>query len=647
MKRFLAILLALTLALSLALPALAVEPAEGDESTASVPFDEDDSYLSEFDRGWDDGYKAAYDTGYAQGKADYDSGAPRNDPADPVVWDGETYQEGYDNGYIAGISGGYISGYLAQYDKGMEDGYDPAYESGYEAGVSDATAGTPVDPSGLMGPMGEDDDYSYECGLNDGKILGFQDGYSDGYYETAGRYYDDDIKIAEMGGIPGQVNVMFEGAMIQFPDQKPEIVSDRTMVPVRAVMESMGAKVDYDQAGKSVSITLNGAVVSFPIGSDSYTVTKEGRTTTEKMDCACYLKGDRTMVPVRFLSEASGFTVLWDSDTRTVVLVDAKGLITEIDAKFTIINDILAAQLSANQGKKLQTTTSFKLNATLYDDAGKPVSLPLSGKMITATDGTAWRMDLSLDVRSALLALVRSDLDLADTMTLDLRTALTADLSNLTATLLLDGSGKLYIHAPILLSLLADTRQGDNEWMELLDLNQFGVDMSQITNGSLTVGSVLMSALLQDETALEFQEALDISVPLLEQIYGDSVAKQNGSSYTWTLDLAGLLAASGLDQESLDAIAQTADLTATITMDKTGKYDISLDLALNLPSMEDEASTALPGSLRSAGTRKEGSLTFALEAKDLFSLDLTASDTTQEVSRLPELTLPAGAVVTE
>lgn len=43
---------------------------------------------------------------------------------------------------------------------------------------------------------------------------------------------------------PANVTVKVDGKVVDFPDQEPTIVSDRTLVPVRFIAESLGYSVD-------------------------------------------------------------------------------------------------------------------------------------------------------------------------------------------------------------------------------------------------------------------------------------------------------------------------------------------------------------------------------------------------------------------
>ncbi|MFM9414527.1 copper amine oxidase N-terminal domain-containing protein, partial [Peptococcus simiae] len=85
------------------------------------------------------------------------------------------------------------------------------------------------------------------------------------------------------------------------------IQSNRTFVPLRAVAEAFGAKVDFDQKDYRVTIRLDGNTIVMPIGNKNYTVNGQ----TKAMDVAPYIQASagRTMIPVRFAAEAMGFKV--------------------------------------------------------------------------------------------------------------------------------------------------------------------------------------------------------------------------------------------------------------------------------------------------------------------------------------------------
>lgn len=123
------------------------------------------------------------------------------------------------------------------------------------------------------------------------------------------------------------VTVVVDGQEVSFPDQQPLLYQGRTMIPVRGVMEALGAQVQYLPASDGVFISLGDTEIEFIIHSNLVTVsTYDGDlgTVTEKeieLDVPTISLADRTLVPLRFLSEALGYQVDWQEAGRIVSIV--------------------------------------------------------------------------------------------------------------------------------------------------------------------------------------------------------------------------------------------------------------------------------------------------------------------------------------
>lgn len=109
------------------------------------------------------------------------------------------------------------------------------------------------------------------------------------------------------------ITVVLNGEQMQF-DVPPQIINSRTMVPLRAIFEALGAEVSWNGDTDTASGVRKGVRVTVSIGSDIATVS--GKATV--LDQSAVLIDGRTLVPLRFISEAYGAEVLWDGDTRTV-----------------------------------------------------------------------------------------------------------------------------------------------------------------------------------------------------------------------------------------------------------------------------------------------------------------------------------------
>ncbi|MBR5535788.1 MAG: CotH kinase family protein [Clostridia bacterium] len=111
------------------------------------------------------------------------------------------------------------------------------------------------------------------------------------------------------------ITVMVDDMPVIF-DVKPTIKDNRTLVPVRAIFEALGAEVLWDNETQTVKATKENVKVSIPIGSKTMTVNNE----TKALDVSAVIEDGRTLVPVRAVSEAFECDVQWDNDTQTVLI---------------------------------------------------------------------------------------------------------------------------------------------------------------------------------------------------------------------------------------------------------------------------------------------------------------------------------------
>lgn len=113
----------------------------------------------------------------------------------------------------------------------------------------------------------------------------------------------------------GNINVTLDGKVLSF-DVPPQIINERTMVPLRAIFEALGASVDWDQKTQTVTSAKGGTTIKLTIDNNTMFVNGAGVTLDTP---ACVVEG-RTLVPVRAISEAYNTKVDWDDKTRTVII---------------------------------------------------------------------------------------------------------------------------------------------------------------------------------------------------------------------------------------------------------------------------------------------------------------------------------------
>lgn len=122
----------------------------------------------------------------------------------------------------------------------------------------------------------------------------------------------------------GNYGAVVDGKVVRIdPDStavKPYAHDNRTFVPVRFLSEQMGATVGWDQATKTVTISRAGRTVKMVLGQTTYWVDGVVKT----MDAPAEVVSQRTMVPIRFVSEALGLSVGWDQANKLVLVTDAR-----------------------------------------------------------------------------------------------------------------------------------------------------------------------------------------------------------------------------------------------------------------------------------------------------------------------------------
>lgn len=111
------------------------------------------------------------------------------------------------------------------------------------------------------------------------------------------------------------IEITIDGANIQ-TDVAPLIINNRTMVPIRAIFEAIGGKIEWNNDTQTAIGTKGSDTIQLQLGNKKASI--NGREVT--LDVAATSINQRTLVPVRFVSESLGASVSWDNDTRKVVI---------------------------------------------------------------------------------------------------------------------------------------------------------------------------------------------------------------------------------------------------------------------------------------------------------------------------------------
>ena len=138
-----------------------------------------------------------------------------------------------------------------------------------------------------------------------------------------------------------EITVVLNGEQLHF-DVPPQIINNRTMVPMRVIFEALGAEVTWDAKTQTVTAIKDGTIIKTTINSKEMYI----NGTKNTMDVAPVVVENRTLVPVRFVSEALDCEVIWDGSTWTVYILTAEP-------------DSMQSQIQENNGPSTDKTDTL------------------------------------------------------------------------------------------------------------------------------------------------------------------------------------------------------------------------------------------------------------------------------------------------
>ena len=174
--------------------------------------------------------------------------------------------------------------------------------------------------------------------------------------------------------------VIRNGKVLDF-DVPPKIENGRALVPLRAIFESMGANVKWDEKTQTVTAKKDNTSVSIEIGSLTPSINGQ----IKKIDVPAKLVQGRTLAPLRFVGEAFGESVDWDSELRIIKIFtlesnDPWGIQLNT-SNITPVGLTLICTQSAGQARGDLQTGSYYFLEEKIDDQWIPVEiLPSEGE---------------------------------------------------------------------------------------------------------------------------------------------------------------------------------------------------------------------------------------------------------------------------
>lgn len=112
------------------------------------------------------------------------------------------------------------------------------------------------------------------------------------------------------------IKINLDGSQLSMP-MDPVLQDGRTLVPLRAIFETLGATVDWENDTRTVTGTLGDKIIILQINNKIATV--NGNIVV--LDVPGQLINGRTFIPVRFIAESLDAKVDWNPNSKTVIIV--------------------------------------------------------------------------------------------------------------------------------------------------------------------------------------------------------------------------------------------------------------------------------------------------------------------------------------
>lgn len=130
------------------------------------------------------------------------------------------------------------------------------------------------------------------------------------------------------------VTVFLDGKQLIYDDAKPLIINSRAMVPIRKTADYFGMTTDWNAKTETMTFTKGNRTIVHTMRSNIIYINGQAMT----FDTPSQNVQNRTVVPVRMLSEAMGATVEWDNANRKVIITTASTEVTHAEISKSVIN---------------------------------------------------------------------------------------------------------------------------------------------------------------------------------------------------------------------------------------------------------------------------------------------------------------------
>lgn len=182
-----------------------------------------------------------------------------------------------------------------------------------------------------------------------------------------------------------ETKVYFNGKEINFEDASgkvtPQIINNRTMVPLRKIFETIGAEVTWNGEEKIAYAEKDDLAIELQIGNNNAKVIRNGNEETILLDSEPVIIDGRTLVPVRFVSESLKMKVGWEQATRSVTIIDTSFILETVKKEAPIFYELLLTETEMPKSHTTEYSIKGNVKYTNTEDKSSNSTLKYNADM--------------------------------------------------------------------------------------------------------------------------------------------------------------------------------------------------------------------------------------------------------------------------
>ncbi|MBR4945021.1 MAG: copper amine oxidase N-terminal domain-containing protein [Peptococcaceae bacterium] len=192
------------------------------------------------------------------------------------------------------------------------------------------------------------------------------------------------------------IGVQLNGDALTFTDAVPVNENGRVYVPFRAVLEGLGAEVDYRAEDGLIMAEKGGTKVMFQVN-QPYVTVDNGTENTITIDAPPFIRNGRTYVPIRFAAQTLGLEVGWDSTLQTVVMLDKAELKEQAKGQYTLMDKYMKYMQMQNLNGNVKSDGTLQFDMQVADGSGDASAMvPVTGTMKLNGKGSKTAVDINV-----------------------------------------------------------------------------------------------------------------------------------------------------------------------------------------------------------------------------------------------------------